>query len=273
MARRYDSRTTTFSPEGRLYQVEYALEAINNASSTIGILARDGVIIAADKMITSKLLDQGKSREKLYKIDEHVICAVAGLTADANILINYARLCAQRHLYAYGEVQPLEQLIIQICDTKQSYTQFGGLRPFGVSFLFGGWDRYFGYQLYHTDPSGNYSGWKATAIGVNNQSAQAMLKQDWRDDMSVDEALDLAAKVLTKTMDTTSPSPDKLEFSVLTRTAKEQPTSPAREGGGDVLMGDQDKVEMEVSQRMLSYGEVEALMKKARTEQQQREQS
>eukprot|EP00918_Siedleckia_nematoides_P093243 GHVU01204672.1.p1 GENE.GHVU01204672.1~~GHVU01204672.1.p1 ORF type:complete len:256 (-),score=48.93 GHVU01204672.1:2112-2879(-) len=218
MARRYDSRTTTFSPEGRLYQVEYALEAINNASSTIGILATDGIVLAADKKVTSKLLDPGKAREKIYKVDDHVICAVAGLTADANILIQSARVTAQRYLYAFGEPQPIEQLIVQLCDTKQGYTQFGGLRPFGVSFLFAGWDPYFGFQLYHTDPSGNYSGWKATAIGVNNQSATTILKQDWREDLTLEEAKKLAAKVLIKTMDTASPDAEKLEFAVITRT-------------------------------------------------------
>ncbi|CDJ57230.1 proteasome subunit alpha type 4, subunit, putative [Eimeria maxima] len=246
MSRRYDSRTTTFSPEGRLYQVEYALEAINNASSTLGILAKDGVVLAADKMVTSKLLDHGRAKEKLYKVDNHVMCAVAGLTADANILINQARVNAQRFLYQYGEPQPIEQLVVQICDIKQSYTQFGGLRPFGVSFLFAGWDKHYGFQLYHTDPSGNYSGWKATAIGVNNQSAQTILKQELRDDMDVPAALDLAAKVLNKTMDTAAPSADKLEIAVLQFDPKD-PTV--------------------LEQRSLPTKEVEALMKRAQEQQ------
>ncbi|PFH33034.1 putative proteasome subunit alpha type [Besnoitia besnoiti] len=242
MARRYDSRTTTFSPEGRLYQVEYALEAINNASSTLGILAKDGVVLAADKMITSKLLDQGRTKEKIYKVDDHVMCAVAGLTADANILISQARLIGQRYLYAYDEPQPLEQLVLQICDVKQSYTQFGGLRPFGVSFLFAGWDRHHGFQLYHTDPSGNYSGWKATAIGVNNQSAQTILKQEWKEDLDVDGALLLAAKVLNKTMDSAAPSADKLEIAII----KKDPADESR-----------------LIQRMLTNEEVTALIQKA----------
>ncbi|EPR60472.1 putative proteasome subunit alpha type [Toxoplasma gondii TgCatPRC2] len=242
MARRYDSRTTTFSPEGRLYQVEYALEAINNASSTLGILATDGVVLAADKMVTSKLLDQGRTKEKIYKVDDHVMCAVAGLTADANILINQARLTGQRYLYAYDEPQPIEQLVLQICDVKQSYTQFGGLRPFGVSFLFAGWDRHYGFQLYHTDPSGNYSGWKATAIGVNSQSAQSILKQEWKEDLDVDGALLLAAKVLNKTMDTAAPTADKLEIAIV----RKDPADDSR-----------------LIQRLLSNEEVTALIKKA----------
>lgn len=273
MARRYDSRTTTFSPEGRLYQVEYALEAINNASSTIGILAKNGVVIAADKMVSSKLLDQGRSREKLYKVDSHVICAVAGLTADANILIHHARLIAQRYTYTYNEPQPVEQLIINICDTKQGYTQFGGLRPFGVSFLFGGWDRNHGYQLYHTDPSGNYSGWKATAIGINNQSAQAILKQDWKEDMTVEDALALAAKVLTKTMDTPNPSSEKLEFALLTRKPREQDVYGKQMDDDMEVEGEKKHEELEVVQRVLSSDEVEKLLKTAKQDLQKEQQT
>ncbi|KAJ4754401.1 Proteasome subunit alpha type [Rhynchospora pubera] len=212
MSRRYDSRTTIFSPEGRLYQVEYAMEAIGNAGSAIGILATDGVVLVGEKKVTSKLLQTSKSTEKMYKIDDHVSCAVAGIMSDANILINTARLQAQRYAYAYQEPIPVEQLVQSLCDTKQGYTQFGGLRPFGVSFLFAGWDRSYGFQLYISDPSGNYGGWKAAAIGANNQAAQSMLKQDYKEDITREEAVKLALKVLSKTMDSTSLTADKLEL-------------------------------------------------------------
>merc|ERR1711871_1153499 len=217
MARRYDSRTTIFSPEGRLYQVEYAMEAISHAGAAIGILGTDGVVLAAEKKVTSKLLEQdsGQTSEKMYLVDEHIACAVAGLRSDANILINNARLTAQRHLFKYDEPMPVEQLIQQICDLKQGYTQFGGMRPFGVSFLFAGYDKHFGYQLYQSDPSGNYGGWKATAIGANHSSAQSILKQDYNEDMDLNAALLLAIKVLSKTMDSTQLTPDKLEFATL----------------------------------------------------------
>jgi len=222
MARRYDSRTTIFSPEGRLYQVEYAMAAISQAGAAVGILSKEGVVLAAEKRITSKLLDIRKSTEKMYKVDEHVACAVAGITADANILITYARQAAQRYFFAYQEPMPLEQLLQTICDLKQSYTQFGGLRPFGVSFLFAGWDAHFGFQLYQSDPSGNYGGWKAKSIGANHQSAQSILKTDYKsvEETSMEDALLLAVKVLSKTMDTTAPTPEKMEFATLTRDDK-----------------------------------------------------
>ena len=111
---------------GRLYQVEYAMEAISKAWAAIGILATDGVVLAAEKRVSSKLLEPGLKSEKMYKIDDHIACGVAGITADANILINYARLCAQRYTYQYQEPQPIEQLVQGVCDLKQGYTQYGG---------------------------------------------------------------------------------------------------------------------------------------------------
>ncbi|KAF0913490.1 hypothetical protein E2562_023239 [Oryza meyeriana var. granulata] len=102
---------------------------------------------------------------------------------------------AQRYALAYQEPIPVEQLVQSLCDTKQGYTQFGGLRPFGVSFLFAGWDKHHGFQLYMSDPSGNYSGWKAAAVGANSQTAQYMLKQDYRDGLTRKEAVALALKL------------------------------------------------------------------------------
>ncbi|KAK3128483.1 hypothetical protein QOZ80_6BG0462280 [Eleusine coracana subsp. coracana] len=181
MSRRYDSRTTIFSPEGRLYQVEYAMEAIGNAGSALGIMAADGLVLVGEKKVTSKLLQTSRSAEKIYAL-------------------------------AYQEPIPVEQLVQSLCDTKQGYTQFGGLRPFGVSFLFAGWDKHHGFQLYMSDPSGNYGGWKAAAVGANSQAAQSMLKQDYRDGMTREEAVSLALKVLSKTMDSTSLTAEKLEL-------------------------------------------------------------
>jgi 20S proteasome subunit alpha 3 len=120
---------------------------------------------------------------------------------------------AQSHLASYNEDIPVEQLVQKLCDLKQGYTQFGGLRPFGVSFLFAGHDPHHSFQLYASDPSGNYSGWKATCIGANNSTAQSLLRQDYRDEMGVEEAVGLALKVLSKTMDSTSLDSEKRAFS------------------------------------------------------------
>lgn len=145
--------------------MEYAIEAINNAGTCVGLLSTDGIVLTAERRVVSKLLAPSKISEKTYIIDDHVVALVAGLTADANILINQSRLGSQRYLYKYQEPMPVEQVVKSVCNYKQAYTQYGGLRPFGTAFLFAGWDEHFGFQLYQTDPSGNYSGWKATVIG------------------------------------------------------------------------------------------------------------
>ncbi|KZP34470.1 N-terminal nucleophile aminohydrolase [Athelia psychrophila] len=224
MARRYDSRTTIFSPEGRLYQIEYAMEAISHAGTVLGVLAKDGVVLAAEKKVTGKLLDlsgakeggYGGSGEKIYLLNSNVIGGVAGFTADANSLVNYARTAAQRHLLSYNEDIPVELLAQRLCDMKQGYTQYGGLRPFGVSLLYAGYDSHYHFQLYHSDPSGNYSGWKATCIGANNGTAQSLLKQEYKDDIEVKDAIGLVLRVMSKTMDSTTLGSEKLEFAVLT---------------------------------------------------------
>ncbi|KAL7735658.1 hypothetical protein ACLKA6_002542 [Drosophila palustris] len=219
MARRYDSRTTIFSPEGRLYQVEYAMEAISHAGTCLGILAEDGIVLAAECRSTNKLLDNAIPSEKIYRLNENMVCSVAGITSDANVLTSELRLIAQRYQFSYGEVIPCEQLVSHLCDVKQAYTQYGGKRPFGVSLLYMGWDSKYGYQLYQSDPSGNYGGWKATCIGNNFGAAISMLKQELSDkeNIKLDEAKDLAVKVLSKTLDTTKLTPEKVEMATLQR--------------------------------------------------------
>lgn len=162
------------------------MEAISMAGSCLGILANDGILLAAERRNTNKLLDEVFTSEKIYKLNEYVthlknlrdlqksyafrdmVCSVAGITSDANVLTNELRLIGQRYLFQYGESIPCEQLVSWLCDVKQAYTQYGGKRPFGVSILYMGWDKHYGYQLYQSDPSGNYSGWKATCIGNNS---------------------------------------------------------------------------------------------------------
>jgi 20S proteasome subunit alpha 3 len=208
------------------------LEAISHAGTALGILAKDGIVLAAEKKVTSKLLEQDATAEKLYILNESVtptlsvilsdlshsnmICAVAGMTADANILMNYARQAAQRYLLTYNEDIPCEQLVRQLCNLKQGYTQHGGLRPFGVSFIYAGWDPAREFQLYQSNPSGNYGGWKATSVGANNASAQSLLKQDYKEDCALKEACELAVKVLSKTMDSTKLSSEKSKSPLVT---------------------------------------------------------
>uniref|UniRef100_A0A7S3NR86 Proteasome subunit alpha type n=1 Tax=Aureoumbra lagunensis TaxID=44058 RepID=A0A7S3NR86_9STRA len=213
MSRRYDKVVTTFSPEGRLHQVEYAVEAINNAGAAVGILAKDGVVLGGEKQKMTKLLQAPKSSEKIYKIDDHIATIVAGLTSDANILIDEARLAAQRYDYAYDNPIPVEQLVQRVCNHKQLYTQYGGQRPFGVKFLFAGYDSHLGFQIYVSDPSGTYSGWKATSLGQNANAGQSLLKQEYSPDLNLEQSTFLALKVLDKTME--SVTSDNLDLFTL----------------------------------------------------------
>jgi 20S proteasome subunit alpha 3 len=189
------------------------MEAISHAGAAVGVRTDHGVVLAAEKKILSKLLETGTSSEKMHKLDDHLGVAVAGINSDANILINSARLTAQRYLMTYQEPVPMEQLVQTLCDQKQGYTQYGGLRPFGVSFLFGGWDKNCGFQLYQSDPSGNYAGWMATAMGANATAAQAILKTEYKEGMTLLEAKQLATKVLKQTMDSTKLEAEKVEMS------------------------------------------------------------
>jgi len=194
------------------------MEAISHAGTCLGILASDGVVIAAEKRNTNKLLDDVPFSEKIYKVHDDMACSVAGITSDANVLTNQLRLFAQRHILTYQQPMPCEQLVSALCDIKQFYTQFGGKRPFGVSILYMGWDRHHGYQLYQSDPSGNYGGWKATCIGNNSSAAISMLKQEYKEgEVDLKKALALSIKVLSKTLDTNKLTPDKVEIATLTR--------------------------------------------------------
>lgn len=212
---RYDTRTTVFNQEGGLAQVEYAMKATSNSGNALGILTDTGVILASQKQTLSKLLDSACS-EKIYRIDKHIICTVAGVASDANYLIDYARTEAQRWLYAYNELIPVEALAQKIADYKQSYTQFGGLRPFGVTFLFAGFDPKNGFQLYQTDPAGNIFAWVATAIGKDSTAIAATLKQSIPEThsaigLSLENAKKMAVNALVKASDITVLTPDKFE--------------------------------------------------------------
>ena len=116
---------------------------------------------------------------------------------------------------------PIEQLVQQLCDYKHSYTQFGSVRPYGVSFMYAGYDEVLGFQLYNSDPSGNYFAWKANATGANHVNSISILKSDYDENMSLDEGIELAAKILCKTMDTTNPEPERVEMFFVTKRGDE----------------------------------------------------
>ncbi|PNW70545.1 hypothetical protein CHLRE_17g724350v5 [Chlamydomonas reinhardtii] len=202
----YDRGVNTFSPEGRLFQVEYALEAIKLGSTAIGICTKEGVVLAVEKRITSPLLEPS-SIEKIMEIDEHMACAMSGLTADAKTLIDHARADTQQHRFSYNEPMPIESTTQSLCDLALRFgedsDEGGGMsRPFGVALLIAGWDDQ-GPALYHTDPSGTYVKYSAKAIGSGSEGAQSSLQEAFKDkpDMSLAEAEVLALSTLKQVME------------------------------------------------------------------------
>lgn len=194
----YDRAITVFSPDGRLFQVEYAREAVKRGATAIGIKVKEGVILVADKRVGSRLLE-ADTIEKIYKIDEHICAATSGLVADARILIERARIEAQINRLTFEEPITVKELAKRICDFKQQFTQFGGVRPFGVSLLIAGVDAV--PKLYETDPSGALLEYKATAIGMGRSVVMEFFEKEYRDDMTFEEALILALVAMGKSIE------------------------------------------------------------------------
>ena len=188
----YDRAITVFSPDGRLFQVEYARAAVRRGSTTIGIKFKDGVVLIADKRIKSKLIDP-KGMEKIYIVDDHIGCATSGLVADARVLVDYARLIAQIERVTYGEKIGVEQLSKRISDYKQQYTQYGGVRPFGASLLIAGIDDK-GAHLIETEPSGAVMGYKADCIGGGRETVMEIFEKEYKEDLSMRDAINLGLK-------------------------------------------------------------------------------
>jgi proteasome alpha subunit len=197
--REYDGAITIFSPEGRIYQVEYALELVKRGSPIVGVRSKEGVILAAMEPKLSKLAAPSNSK-KIFKIDDHVGVAIAGLSPDARVLIRQARLYSQSNRMTYDEPVDVEDLTSSVGDLLQRYTQNAGVRPFGVSLLFGGVDE-FRVSLISTDPSGSYRGYKATSVGRNSEKAKKILTEQYKDDISLDEAISLSIKALKEASD------------------------------------------------------------------------
>lgn len=186
----YDKGISIFSPDGRLFQVEYAREAVKRGTTSLGVKSAEGIVLVVDKRPTSKLVEP-KSIEKIFQIDEHIGAATSGLVADARSLIEKARLESQINKITYNEPIRVESLAKKICDMKQMYTQHGGVRPFGSALIIGGVNDT-GCRLFETDPSGALIEYKATAIGAGRPIAMEEFEKKYKDDMKLSEAMELA---------------------------------------------------------------------------------
>ncbi|MDP6627269.1 MAG: archaeal proteasome endopeptidase complex subunit alpha, partial [Methanopyri archaeon] len=174
----YDRASTVFSPDGRLFQVQYAMEAVRRGATAIGIVCKDGIVLAADKRISNVLMVHSFV-EKIFEVDDHVGVATSGLVADGRKLVDDARIESQRNHIVFDEAIEIASLVKRICDIKQLFTQYGGLRPFGVSLLIAGVDET-GPRLFETDPSGTPTEWKATAVGEGRKEVLEYLKENYK---------------------------------------------------------------------------------------------
>jgi proteasome alpha subunit len=195
----YDRGITIFSPDGRLYQVEYAREAVKRGTASIGIRTEDGIVLAADKRSRSPLMEP-TSVEKIHKADNHAGIASAGHVADARQLIDFARRQAQINRLRYSEPIGIEALTKEVTDHIQQYTQVGGARPFGVALLVGGIED--GEpRLYETDPSGTPYEWKALAVGADRGDIRDYLEENYTDEMNLEDGVRLALEALASVND------------------------------------------------------------------------
>ena len=196
---KYDRALTVFSPEGRLYQVEYALEAVRRGTIAVAIKSKEDVCLAAQIKIPSKLMDPD-SIDKIFQIDEHIGVAISGLHADSRTLINYARVQAQSFRLTYDEPVRLNMLVKTIADLKQMYTQYGGIRPFGCALFFIGIDST-GPQIYTTSPSGIYRPYKAYALGSGEAHAREHIQTNYKENMPFKEIVNLALNAIKESVE------------------------------------------------------------------------
>jgi len=192
----YDRVSTMFSPDGRLYQVEYASKIVEQGTLGLAVAYNNGVLFAADKNITSKLL-KPTSIEKIFKIDHHIGAISSGLVGDARRLVQLARKEAQENQMYYEEDIQVETLVKQVSGIKQLFTQYAGMRPFGVSFIIGGVDQT-GPRLFETEPSGALAEYTAITIGKGKKEAMHFLEKNFKEGLSQDSAISLALKALEK---------------------------------------------------------------------------
>jgi proteasome alpha subunit len=212
----YDRAITVFSPDGRLFQVEYAMELVNRGATIIGIQTSEGVVLGSEENI--EVLEEAGYSWKIFRVDDHIGAAIVGLSSDARILIDQARIYAQSNKLTYDEPIDVEVVTKRICDIQQMYTQHAGVRPFGVSIIFGGVDKT-GTRVFGTHPSGTYRGYKATALGAGRDTVINILKDEYKEELTLDDSIKLAVKCLVKALEARQ-LPPRIKIAVISKATK-----------------------------------------------------
>ena len=192
-SRGYDMTPTMYSPDGRIYQVEYAIETVKRGAIAIGLQAKDGIVIAVEEK--SRDLQVDDVTQKIFQVDEHVGIAAAGYIPDARIMVDNARFFSQSNKLTYDEVTEVEAVAKHLADQSHQFTQYSGVRPFGVALIIAGVDKH-GTKIFVTDPSGTYVPYSAVAIGGNSDEVTEFLEKNYKNGISVDDAITLAISAI-----------------------------------------------------------------------------
>ena len=188
-SRGYDMTPTMYSPDGRIYQVEYAIETVKRGTLAIGIQAKDGVVIAVEEK--ARDLQVAESTQKIFQVDDHIGVAAAGYIPDARVQVDSARFFAQSNKLTYDEPVEVETVAKHLADQSHQFTQYSGVRPFGVALIIAGVDKN-GNRIFVTDPSGTFVLYSAVAIGGNSEEVSDYLEKNYKEGISVEEAISLA---------------------------------------------------------------------------------
>ncbi|KAJ2449961.1 Proteasome subunit alpha type-4 [Coemansia sp. RSA 2336] len=245
----YDRALTVFSPDGHLFQVEYAQEAVRKGTCAVGICGKDAVVLGVEKKAALKLQDS-RTMRKIHQLDEHIFIASAGLVADARVLVDMARVECQNHRLTIEDPPTVEFITHYVASTQQRYTQSGGRRPFGISTLVVGFDPDQTPRLFQTDPSGIYYQWKANSIGRNSQTVREYLEKHYADDASEADAIKLAVKSLLEVVQTGAKN---IEILVVTKDGSRTPNVEEIESVIKVIEAEKaEEAERKASRRMAS---------------------
>eukprot|EP00008_Paramoeba_atlantica_P007785 CAMPEP_0201488544 /NCGR_PEP_ID=MMETSP0151_2-20130828/18837_1 /ASSEMBLY_ACC=CAM_ASM_000257 /TAXON_ID=200890 /ORGANISM="Paramoeba atlantica, Strain 621/1 / CCAP 1560/9" /LENGTH=252 /DNA_ID=CAMNT_0047873859 /DNA_START=79 /DNA_END=837 /DNA_ORIENTATION=+ len=206
----YDLSASTFSPDGKIFQIQYAVKAVENSSTSIGIRVQDGVILASEKLIFSKMIVKGSNR-RVVMVDRHIGVTLSGLMADARQLINRCRSEAFDYKSFYGTPIPVRVMAARLANFCQVYTLYSSVRPFGAAILIGGCDEK-GPQLYQVEPTGIHVGCLGAAVGKGKQSVKTELEKLDLGKMKCDDAVKEAARIIHVIHDDVKDKPFELDM-------------------------------------------------------------
>jgi 20S proteasome subunit alpha 3 len=221
MSRRSQAKTTSFDVEGRISQLEFSMETINSGNPVIAIKIKKGILIAAGKTDLNPFSDSFQFLTKIFLLDENIFCAITGSNPDAQVLVDNARIQAQHFKQTFQEIIPIRKIVNVVSDVKQNFTQTGGKRPFGTSLIIGGFDSLNGFQIFRTEPSGNFSEWKAVAVGSNSIANQIILDEEYRLNFTLEEGIQLIFKLFYKKIKSFKLS-NKIEIFILKHDDKQK---------------------------------------------------